>query len=106
MRAAAFNFPLHHRFPPKLGQVALCLTSPPAKLNGTSLPPCVVEDRSARDQERPEICWPSKTPWMRTTAGFSRVPPVALTAQWAGPVAASGDVCPCWVDVGSVGAAG
>lgn len=51
MRAAAFDSHLHHRFPPKLGQVALCLSSPPAKLSGTSLPPCGVEDRSAGDQE-------------------------------------------------------
>lgn len=52
MRAAAFDS-LHHRFPPRLGQAALCLSAPPAKLSGTSLPPCGVEDSSAGDQERP-----------------------------------------------------
>lgn len=93
--------------PPKLGRVALCLSSPPAKLNGTSLPPCGVEDRSAGDQERPSICWPSKTSWMRTKlvsaesllrhlqpSGWLLWLPLGMCAP------------ACWVDGGSAESAG
>jgi len=96
--------PLHHRFASRLGQVALCLGSPPAKpVRGTSLPPGGIEDGSAGGLERPWVCWAlGRGLWLVSAESLLRLqhPNGRLLRLPLGTSA-----CVCWVGVGSAGAA-